>query len=189
MKRLCVYCGSNAGKREDYVIAAESLASAMVERGLGLVYGGANRGIMGALANSMLALNGEVIGIIPEALIHKEVSHPNLTELHVVDSMHARKALMAEMSDGFIALPGGFGTLEELVEILTWAQLEFHYKPCGLLNVSGYYSSLLEFFDHASNEGFVREPHRQMVLTATTANALLDQFASYQPPIISKWTS
>ncbi len=187
MKRLCVYCGSNTGNREEYVVAAEALAAALVARNIGLVYGGASRGIMGALADSMRASGGEVIGIIPEALMHKEISHPNLTELRVVDSMHARKAMMAELADGFIALPGGFGTLEELVEVLTWAQLEFHSKPCGLLNIAGYYTSLLEFFDHASNEGFVRTQHRGMVLTATDADSLLDQFISYKPPIVSKW--
>lgn len=189
MKRLCVYCGGNSGNREDYVAAAEELAGALLKRGIGIVYGGANRGIMGALANAMLAGNGEVVGIIPEALMGKELAHPNLTEFHVVESMHARKALMAELSDGFIALPGGFGTLEELVEMLTWAQLKFHSKPCGLLNVAGFYTSLLEFFEHASKEGFVREGHLQMLLTATNADSLLDQFAGYQPPDLSKWVS
>jgi len=142
---LCVYCGSSSGKLNEYATAANALAAALVSLNIRLVYGGASIGIMGALADSVLALGGQVVGVIPKALAHKEVEHPNLTELHVTHSMHERKMRMAELSDGFIALPGGIGTLEELFEIWTWAQLGFHHKPCGLLNVAGYYDALIAF--------------------------------------------
>ena len=187
MKRVCVYCGSNLGNSDAYAKAAEQLAAVLVSRAIGLVYGGSDKGIMGVLANAVLARGGEAIGVIPKALVEKEVAHSGLSRLHVVDSMHARKALMADLSDGFIALPGGFGTIEELVEMMTWAQLGFHAKPCGILNVGNYYDSLLAFFDRAHQEGFVRGAHRRMVVTSTHADELLQKMLAYRPEIESKW--
>jgi uncharacterized protein (TIGR00730 family) len=154
---LCIYCGSNPGRLEAYASAAVSLAEALVSRNITLVYGGAGIGIMGKLADSVLKLGGQAIGVIPKALAHKEVAHQNLTELHITQSMHERKMLMAELADGFIALPGGIGTLEELFEIWTWAQLGFHKKPCGLLNIDGYYDLLIGFLDYALAEQFVKK--------------------------------
>lgn len=187
MKSICVYCGSNPGRREAYANAARDLAKSLVERNLRLVYGGASVGIMGIVADTVLQLGGEAVGVIPDALMRKEIAHPNLTELHVTRSMHERKTMMAELSDGFIALPGGVGTLEEIFEIWTWAQLGFHGKPCGLLNIAGYYDALITFLDHTVAEQFVREPHRSMLLVEQAPEALLDRFAGYQPPTIQKW--
>lgn len=187
MRNVCVYCGSSSGNKAAYAQAAEQLAAAIVGRNFGLVYGGSNKGIMGVLADAVLAAGGEVVGVIPAALVEKEVAHPSLTHLHVVDSMHARKALMADLSDGFIALPGGFGTIEELVEMITWAQLGFHHKPCGILNVANYYDSLLAFFDRAFEEGFVRDAHRRMVVTAVQSDQLLERMLAYRPELESKW--
>lgn len=187
MSRICVYCGSNSGSRPDYAIAANALAAELYRRGFGLVYGGADKGIMGEIANAMLAKGGEVIGVIPEALMQKEIAHQHLTAQHVVTSMHERKARMAELSDGFIALPGGFGTLEEIVEILTWGQLQFHAKPCGLLNVDGYFDHLLAYLDHAVAEGFLRAENRRMMLCDETPQGLLQQFDDYQAPDVQKW--
>lgn len=187
MKRICVYCGSSLGKRPDYAIAAHSLAKEMVNRNIGLVYGGASIGIMGQVADAVLSLGGEVIGVIPQALAAKEVSHNDLTELKVVDSMHARKTMMADLSDGFIALPGGLGTLEELFEILTWAQLGFHQKPCGLLNIDGYYDCLITFLDHGVDEAFIKPIHRSLLQVSDNPDQLLDTFASFQPSITEKW--
>lgn len=163
------------------------LGEALVERGLGLVYGGASVGIMGTVADAVLARGGEVIGVIPRALDEKEITHPGLSEQHVVDSMHERKALMAELSDGFIALPGGWGTFEEIFEALTWAQLGIHSKPCGLLNESGYYDHLDAFLEHAIEQAFVKPEHREMLLISPDANELLDGFARYRPPQVRKW--
>jgi hypothetical protein len=187
MKALCVYCGSNVGVRETYVAAAAELARALVERNVGLVYGGASKGLMGKLADSVLAAGGEVHGVIPEALMGKEIAHPGLTELHVVNSMHERKALMAELSDGFIAMPGGFGTLEEIIEIVTWAQLQFHSKPCGLLNVAGYFTHLLAYLDHAQAEGFLKPQHRSMLMVEEEPAALIARFERYRAPVVEKW--
>lgn len=187
MKSVCVYCGSNLGRQEVYASAARALAKSLVDRNLRFVYGGASVGIMGLIANTVLELGGQAVGVIPEALQAKEVAHPNLTELHVTQSMHERKTLMAELSDGFIALPGGIGTLEELFEIWTWAQLGFHRKPCGLLNIAGYFDSLTAFLDHAVAEQFVKMPHRSMLMVEDEPEALLDRFASYEPPTIQKW--
>ncbi|KAB0665671.1 TIGR00730 family Rossman fold protein [Oryzomonas japonica] len=187
MKSICVYCGSNPGRREAYANAARDLAKSLVERNLRLVYGGASVGIMGIVADTVLQLGGEAVGVIPDALMRKEIAHPNLTELHVTRSMHERKTMMAELSDGFIALPGGIGTLEEIFEIWTWAQLGFHAKPCGLLNIAGYYDALIAFLDHTVAEQFVREPHRSMLLVEQAPEALLDRFAGYKPPTIQKW--
>ena len=187
MKNICVYCGSNPGRLGAYADGARSLAKALVDRDLGLVYGGASVGIMGLIANSVLQLGGRAVGVIPEALKRKEIEHTGLTELHVTRSMHERKTLMAELSDGFIALPGGIGTLEEIFEVWTWAQLGFHAKPCGLLNVAGYYDGLTTFLDHTVAEQFVRPAHRSTLMVEPTADALLDRFASYQAPTVQKW--
>lgn len=184
---ICVYCGSSPGRIEAYASAADELAEALVSRNIRLVYGGAGIGIMGIVADRVLALGGEVVGVIPKALAHKEVAHASLTELHVTHSMHERKMLMAELSDGFIALPGGIGTLEELFEIWTWAQLGFHQKPCGLLNVEGYYDSLIRFLDHVLAEQFVKSHHRAMLMVETNPIALLDRYVSYQPPAVKHW--
>lgn len=189
MQRICVFCGSSAGERPAYTEAARQTAQALVERGLGLVYGGGRVGLMGIVADRMLELGGEVIGIMPRALVEKEIEHRGLTELHVVSSMHERKAMMADHADGFIALPGGFGTFEEFCEVLTWAQLGYHSKPCGLLNIADYYAPLLALFDQAVTEGFVRAEHRSIVLVDETPDRLLAQFAAYEPPTIPKWVS
>lgn len=187
MKRLCVYCGSSAGKKPGYAQAAQQLAEELVMRGIGLVYGGASIGVMGLLADAVLANQGEVVGIIPQALVDKEVSHTGLTDLKIVSSMHERKAMMADLSDGFIALPGGLGTLEELFEILTWAQLGFHHKPCGLLNIAGYYDGLTAFLDHAVDEQFVKPIHRSLLRVESCPVKLLDSFSICQPPVLEKW--
>jgi len=187
IKNICVYCGSSPGKNPAYLHAAEDLARAMCERDIGLVYGGAAIGVMGSIANAVLEGGGEAIGVIPSSLAVKEVAHSNLTELHVVASMHERKAMMAELADGFIALPGGWGTLEEIFEILTWAQLGFHNKPCGLLNVEGYYDGLIGFLDNAFEQQFVNELCRPMLMKASEPIALLDQFAKYRAPKVRKW--
>ncbi len=184
---LCVYCGSSNGRLDGYAEAGRALARTMVERGIRLVYGGAGIGIMGTLANEVLRLGGEAVGVIPQALMRKEVAHDGLSELHVTPSMHARKTLMAELADGFIALPGGIGTFEELFEIWTWGQLGFHRKPCGLLNVHGYYDALIAFLDHAASEQFVRPQHREMLMVANDAPTLLDRFATYVPPPLPRW--
>lgn len=186
---ICVYCGSSPGRQEAYATAAFGLAEALVSRNIRLVYGGAGIGIMGMVADRVLKLGGQVIGVIPKALAHKEVAHPNLTELHVTSSMHDRKMRMAELSDGFIALPGGIGTLEELFEIWTWAQLGFHDKPCGLLNVAGYYDALIQFLDHVLAEQFVKPHHRGMLMVETDPNLLLDRYSNYQPPAVKHWLS
>jgi uncharacterized protein (TIGR00730 family) len=187
MKRICVFAGSSRGARAEYAQAAQELARALVERGIDVVYGGGKVGMMGVLADATLAAGGQVIGVIPKALLEKEVAHGGLTELRVVASMHERKAMMAELSDAFIALPGGLGTLEEFFEVLTWAQLGLHPKACGLLNVSGYYDRLLEFLDLTVEERFVRSQHRALVLTATSPAELLERLAAYRPPHVEKW--
>ncbi len=186
---ICVYCGSSAGRDEAYAASARELAESLVSRNIRLVYGGASIGVMGAVADHVMKLGGEVVGVIPKALAHKEVAHNNLTELHVTHSMHERKMLMAELADGFIALPGGIGTLEELFEIWTWAQLGFHQKPCGLLNVEGYYDALIRFLDHVMAEQFVKPHHRDMLIVETTPCALLDRYQCYQPPLVRHWVS
>ena len=187
MKRICVFAGSSAGVDDAYRRVAISLADALAGRGIDLVYGGGCIGLMGVLADAMLARGGRVIGVIPETLMVREVGHRGLTELKVVDSMHERKATMAELSDGFIALPGGFGTLEELFEVLTWAQLGLHGHPCGVLNVAGYFDALLAFLDHARGQGFVRDEHHKMLLVDDAAPRLLDRFAAYRAPVVAKW--
>jgi hypothetical protein len=187
MQHVCVFCGSSPGNRPVYLDAAYQTGMALVQREIGLVYGGAQIGLMGRIANTVLEQDGKVIGVMPEHLSIKEVIHPRLTDLRIVDSMHTRKALMAELSDAFIALPGGLGTFEELCEILTWGQLGLHRKPCGLLNVAGFYDPLLALFDHAVAEGFLRPAHRNLVQVATTPEDLLDTLASYVAPSLPKW--
>ncbi len=187
LKSLCVYCGSSAGRDPAYAEAARALAAAMVARGIRLVYGGASVGIMGAVADEVLRLGGEAVGVIPQALMRKELAHAGLSEMHVTPSMHARKMMMAELSDAFVALPGGIGTFEELFEVWTWAQLGFHDKPCGLLNAAGYYDALIAFLDHAADEQFVRPVHRGMLVVDTDPAALLDRFAAYRAPVLPKW--
>lgn len=189
MRRVCVFLGSNPGTNPNYLAATRALGAEIARRGLTTVYGGSNVGLMGELANAALAAGGEVIGIIPEALRQKELAHEGLTTLTVVSSMHERKAAMAELADGFIALPGGLGTLEELCEVLTWAQLGFHKKPCGLLDVDGYYAPLCAFLDHAVTEGFIMAAHRGMLLSDPSPAALLDSFASYKAPTVTKWVT
>jgi uncharacterized protein (TIGR00730 family) len=177
MKRVCVFCGANAGSRAEYGASARELAAVLARRGLGLVYGGGNVGLMGMLADAMLHAGGEVTGVIPQHLVAREVAHLGVTRLHVVDTMHQRKAMMNELSDAFIALPGGFGTLEEFFEILTWSQLGILRKPSGLLNVSGYYDNLLAMMDHAVAEGFLLPANRKLVIADTDADALVQRLA------------
>lgn len=187
MKYICVFCGSSFGSKPAYIQAAQALGEALARRGIGLVYGGGKVGLMGAIADTVMAAGGEVIGVIPEFLAAKEIAHTGLSQLHIVESMHERKALMTDLSDGFIALPGGFGTLEEFCEILTWTQLGLHQKPQGLLNVEGYFDPLIELFDHAVAEAFVKPNHRSLVLQAKEPDVLLDQFANYKFENIDKW--
>jgi hypothetical protein len=187
MRSICVFCGSNAGARSAYVEAAREAGRTIAARGLRLVYGGASVGLMGALADSALAAGGEVVGVMPRALIEREIAHSGLTELHDVASMHERKALMADLSDGFLALPGGAGTLEELFEVWTWAQLGHHKKPVGLLNVDGYYDLLVAFAEHQERESFIRPEHRNMLIVESDPERVLDRFASYVPPLVEKW--
>lgn len=187
MRSICVYCGAAQGRRVEYVEAARALGTALARRNLRLVYGGASVGLMGAVADATLAAGGEVVGVIPEALMKKELAHPGLSELVVTRSMHERKTAMAELADGFVALPGGIGTFEELFEIWTWAQLGFHRKPCGVLNVAGYYDQLLGFLDHARDEGLLAPSVREVLQVADGADALLDRFASWQPPNVDRW--
>ncbi len=187
MKRICVYCGSSPGKFPEYLESACTLARELVKRDIGLVYGGASVGIMGKIADTVLEGGGEVIGVIPQSLVEKEVSHHGLTELKIVESMHERKAIMADISDGFIALPGGLGTIEELFEVLTWSQLGFHKKPCALLNVKQYYDNLSLFLDHAVAQEFIKDVHREMLLVEEEPDKLLELMAVYHPPVVDKW--
>jgi hypothetical protein len=187
LQRICVYCGSSPGNDEIYARAAQDLANVLVQNKLELVYGGATKGTMGVLADAVLERGGAVHGVIPKMLEEKEIAHTGLTKLHIVASMHERKSMMAALSDGFIALPGGFGTLEELVEIVTWGQLRFHEKPCGLLNVNGYFDKLLGFLDHMQNEGFLKLANRAMLLADHNPAGLLGQFETYAAPATDKW--
>lgn len=187
MQRICVFCGSNRGARPDYTAAARTLGAALVKNGLSLVYGGGRVGLMGELADAVLAAGGHAIGVIPRNLVLREVGHAGLSELHVVESMHERKALMADLADAFIALPGGLGTLEEVFEIWTWAQLGVHSKPVGFLDVAGYYAPLMSFLDHAAAEQFVRPQHRAIALVEQDADTLLASLRQYAPPDVEKW--
>jgi hypothetical protein len=187
MKRICVFAGSSSGARGEYRTVARELGRELARRQLGLIYGGARLGLMGALADETLAAQGHVIGVIPEALVAKEVAHNGLSELRVVTSMHERKAMMADLADGFIALPGGWGTVEEFFEVLTWGQLGLHRKPCGLLNVQGYFDRLLSFVDHSIEEGFVRREHGAMICVSSSPGELLDMLSAYEAPSVEKW--
>lgn len=189
MKRVCVFCGSNPGARPSYLAAARELGALLARRGVGLVYGGASVGLMGAVADAALAAGGEVIGVIPQSLVDREVAHAGLPQLRVVRSMHERKAMMADLADGFVALPGGFGTLEELCEIFTWLLLGHHEKPVGLLDVEGFYGGFLAFCDHATRERFVRPEQRGMLLSASDPADLLDRMAAFRPIVVRKWIS
>jgi len=189
MKRICVFCGSNAGARSEYAEAARALATILAERKLGIVYGGGNVGLMGVLADAALARGGEVIGVIPQKLVDKEVAHRGVTKLLVVETMHERKALMNDLSDAFLALPGGFGTLDEFFEVLTWSQLGFHGKPCALLNVAGYYDGMLAMLDHAVTERFLRPAHRELVIADTDPLRLLQRLSAFVPAPKGKWSN
>jgi len=187
LKRICVFAGSNSGARVEYVAAARELGRVLAQRQLGLVYGGARVGLMGALADAALSGGGHVIGVIPEALVAKELAHRGLSELRIVKSMHERKAMMADLADGFVALPGGWGTVEEFFEVLTWGQLGLHRKPCGLLNIHGYFDRLLSFVEHSVDEGFVRRDYRSMISVSGSPDELLDAMAAYKAPVVEKW--
>jgi uncharacterized protein (TIGR00730 family) len=189
LRRICVFCGSSAGTREVYKQAAQAVGRLLCQRGIELVYGGGHVGLMGVVADACLNEGGRVIGVIPQALADKEVAHTGLTELRIVGSMHERKAVMADLSDAFVSLPGGFGTWEEFFEVLTWAQLGIHRKACGVLNVNGYYDPLIEMADRALSEGFLREGHRDLLLSDADPERLLDRLSSYAAPAVDKWGS
>ena len=187
LKRICVFCGSSPGKNSKYRKFANKLGETFIKYGITLIYGGSNIGLMGEIANTIIHQKGNVIGIIPRVLVEKEVAFTELQDLRVVDSMHERKALMAEMADGFISMPGGFGTLEETIEMLTWTQLGIHEKPIGLLNVEGYFDHLLDFIDHMVLEGFLAKDFKDMVLLDADPAKLLDKMMNFAPPQIDKW--
>jgi uncharacterized protein (TIGR00730 family) len=188
MKRLCVFCGSNSGSPPAYAAAARDLGRRLVARGLGLVFGGGHVGLMGVVADAALEAGGEVIGVIPQALVDKELAHGRLTALRVVASMHERKAVMADLADGFAALPGGYGTADETFEILTWAQLGLHAKPVGLLNTAGFFDPLLAWLDRAVADGFLRPAHRRLLRVANSPEQLLDLLTAFRPePATGKW--
>jgi uncharacterized protein (TIGR00730 family) len=188
MERVCVFCGSSPGARPAYAEATAEVARLLVGEGIGVVYGGGHVGLMGVLADTVMAAGGEAIGVMPQALVDREIGHTGISELRVVSSMHERKALMADLSDGFIALPGGAGTLEELFEVYTWAQLGLHDKPCGLLDVEDYFSGLVGFLDHAVDQRFLREEHRAMLIVEREPRALIDRLAEFEPRAVTpKW--
>jgi uncharacterized protein (TIGR00730 family) len=187
LKRICVFCGSSTGNKPVYQDAATSLGRYLASSGIGLVYGGGRVGLMGKIADSVLGAGGEAIGVIPRDLADKEIAHAGLTKLHVVASMHERKSLMADLAEAFILLPGGFGSWEEFCEIVTWLQLGIHHKPCGILNVAGYYDALLAQASQAVAEGFLAEQYREMIVVADTAEALLSDLSSVQLPALAKW--
>jgi uncharacterized protein (TIGR00730 family) len=180
--RLCVFCGASAGSDPAYLALAQSVGSGLAQRGIGIVYGGGRVGLMGGLADSALAVGGEVIGVIPRRLVDRELAHPGLTDMHIVGTLHERKARMAELADGFIALPGGLGTLEELSEVASWAQLDLHSKPIGLLDLGGYWDGLMAWLDHALDEGFISPQHRRLLRVDANLHALLDRFDGWQAP-------
>ena len=187
IQRLCVFCGSSSGTRPVYAEAAAQLGRDLAKSKISLVFGGGRVGLMGILADSVLAAGGQAIGVMPRALVEKEIAHTSLTELHVVESMHQRKSLMADLADAFLLLPGGFGSWEEFCEVLTWLQLGIHRKPCAILNVAGYYNGLLSLADHALAEGFLRPAHHRMVIVADHAQAALSQLTSASIPSEVKW--
>jgi uncharacterized protein (TIGR00730 family) len=189
MGRICVFCGSSSGSRPEYRTAAEEMGRELARRNIGLVYGGGKVGLMGVLADSVLRAGGEAVGVIPEHIMSREIGHKGLTKLHVVHSMHERKALMADLSDAFIAMPGGFGTLEEFCEVVTWTQLGLHAKPCGILNVRGYYTPLLAMFDHAVEERFLKPENRALVLAGESPADLLRALEEWRSPRVEKWVS
>ena len=186
MQSICVFCGSSTGERPEYVQAASDFGRLLAEQGITVVYGGGNVGLMGVLADSALAAGGRVIGVIPQHLVDKELAHSDV-DLRIVGSMHERKALMAELADAFVALPGGIGTFEEFFEILTWSQLGLHSKPCGLLNVAGYYDPLVAMLEHAAAEGFLRPLHLQLMVQASEPQELLEKLRTSHPPVLPKW--
>jgi uncharacterized protein (TIGR00730 family) len=188
VRRICVFCGSSPGARPAYAEATAEVARLLAGQGKGVVYGGGHVGLMGVLADTAMATGGEVIGVMPQALVDREIGHTEISELRVVGSMHERKALMADLSDAFIALPGGAGTLEELFEVYTWAQLGLHDKPCGLLDVEDYFSGLVGFLDHAVDERFLREEHRAMLIVERESRALIERLAEFEPRAVTpKW--
>jgi uncharacterized protein (TIGR00730 family) len=186
---VCVFCGSRSGVGDVYRQCAVAFGALLAQRGLTLVYGGAHLGLMGALADAALAAGGKVIGVMPQSMIDREIGHTGLTKLHIVGTMHERKALMAELAGAFVALPGAFGTLDEFCEILTWAQIGIHGKPCGILNISGYYDSLLAMFSHAVREGFLNPAHRDMIAVSESGDCLLDLMESGAATPVSKWAT
>lgn len=187
VKRICVFCGSSIGASPVYAEAARAMAIELVSRQIEIVYGGGNVGLMGILADAAMAAGGRIIGVIPRALAAREIAHTRLTELRVVDSMHERKATMADLSDGFVALPGGFGTFEELFEVVTWTQLGVHRKPFGLLNVARFYDPLIAFLDHATEERFIRPEHRALVAHDSIPAPLIERLVTFVPPLVPKW--
>ena len=187
LKRICVFCGSSVGARPAYAAAARELGSTLAQRGLGIVFGGGKVGLMGVLADAALAAGGKIIGVIPEGLVAREIAHNGLTELRVVHSMHERKTLMADLADGFIALPGGYGTFEEFLEAVTWTQLGIHKKPCGLLNIDGYYDALLTLLDRAVADGFLRHANRSLVLDARDVPTLLEKLGAFRSAAAESW--
>jgi uncharacterized protein (TIGR00730 family) len=188
VRRVCVFCGSSPGARRAYAEATVEVARLLADNGVGVVYGGGHVGLMGVLADTAMARGGEVIGVMPQALVDREIAHGAISELRVVGSMHERKALMAELSDAFVALPGGLGTLEELFEVYTWSQLGLHDKPCGLLDVDGYFAGIVDFLDHAVRERFVREQHRDMLVVERDPRALIDRLREFEPQVVRpKW--
>jgi uncharacterized protein (TIGR00730 family) len=187
MRRLCVFCGSSVGNQSAYAEAAQAMGALLAARGIGLVYGGGHVGLMGVIADAVMASGGEVIGVIPQTLADREIAHSGITELRVVDSMHSRKAMMAELSDAFIAMPGGVGTFEEFFEVVTWTQLGLHRKPCGLLNVNAFYTPLAAFIDQAVSEGFIRPVHRAGIVVDSDPERLLDTLSTIQLPDVPKW--
>jgi uncharacterized protein (TIGR00730 family) len=187
MRRVCVFCGSSIGNQRAYGEAAEALGAVLAERGIGLVYGGGNVGLMGVIADAVMANGGQVIGVIPQSLADREIAHSGITELRVVDSMHTRKAMLAELADAFIAMPGGVGTFEEFFEVVTWTQLGLHRKPCGLLNVNGFYAPLVVFIDQAVTEGFIKPVHRAAIVVDSDPVRLLDTLGTIKLPDVPKW--
>ena len=184
---LCVFCGSSVGARASYTKAAQQLASLMAKRGIGLVYGGGNIGLMGVMADAVMSAGGSVTGVMPRNLLAREIGHAGITDLRVVDTMHQRKALMADLSSGFIALPGGYGTFEEFFEVVTWTQLGLHRKGCGLLNIDGYYDPFVAMLDRAVADGFIKRENRALVLDDTSPEALLDRVMTFSPPATEQW--
>ena len=185
--RLCVFCGSSAGLNPAFANTAHALGDTLARRGIGIVYGGGNVGLMGVVADAAIAAGGEVIGVIPRGLVARELAHPGVTTLHVVNSMHERKALMGDLADGFIALPGGFGTLEEFCEVVTWTQLGIHRKACGLLNVAGYYDGLLAFLAHALREQFVQPSHFEIIVSGSDPDELVERVLDWRAPAVTEW--